>query len=359
MTDLVGNLSRTHAVVACELRQPGAPELRGVRVHELGRVAQQIPVLPYPRVLRTLLAGVTVATRAQVLHAHFGYFAPHVARVAYHVRRPWVVSLHGHDLLVEGGSATDPDLVRAADLVIVPSRFLADAARRAGFPAERITVIPSGIDLKRYPFRPRRPAADGRVIVSFVGRFVAKKGVLDAAEALVETVRRHPQVEARLVGFGPLEAEVRNRLDGCPVRLVDGSPDGAVARALQETDLLVTPSRTAPDGDAESLGLVNVEAQASGIPVLSTRHGGIPEAVGPGAGILVPEGEVLRIVQGLESLLADPGRWPAMGEAGRRHVYEHFELHAQVAKVEERHLHLARGRRNDRHPATGLRRSDC
>ena len=326
---------RTRPVVACEYHHPGAPILPGVRIHQLGVAARRLPIRPYPRALRALLAGLAVTSRARVLHAHFGYMAAHTGRVAERLGRPWVLSLHGHDLLVEGGSPSEPDLARRADLVVVPSRFLEEAAIGAGFPTEHVVVIPSGIDLASYRFRPRRPRADGSVVVSFAGRFVAKKGVLDAADALVEIVHRHPEGEARLVGFGPLAGQARARLGTAPVTMVDGAPQGAMVRALDETDLLVTPSRTAADGDAESLGLVNIEAQACGVPLVTTRHGGIPEAVHPDAGILVPEGDVEGLVTALERLLAQADSWPAMGAAGRHHVEGRFELDAQVAKIEE------------------------
>jgi colanic acid/amylovoran biosynthesis glycosyltransferase len=156
----------------------------------------------------------------------------------------------------------------------------------------------------------------------------------------MEIAARHPDVEARMVGFGPLEGAVRSRLGSAPIVILDGSLPGAIRRALAETDLLVTPSRTSPDGDAESLGLVNIEAQASGVPIVSTLHGGIGEAVHPDAGLLVKEGDISGLVGAIESLLANPDRWAAMGAAGRRHVAARFDLNVQVARVEERYLDL-------------------
>ncbi|MGZ6804600.1 MAG: hypothetical protein ACXVFU_16260, partial [Nocardioidaceae bacterium] len=89
---------------------------------DLGRLAAR-----GDRPLRAGLAAVAVARRADVLHAHFGYWAGHVEAVARRTSRPWALSLHGHDLLVEGCPAA-----ASADLVVVPSTWLADRASDAG-----------------------------------------------------------------------------------------------------------------------------------------------------------------------------------------------------------------------------------
>ncbi|MGZ6792619.1 MAG: glycosyltransferase, partial [Mycobacteriales bacterium] len=126
---------------------------------DLGRLAAR-----GDRPLRAGLAAVAVARRADVLHAHFGYWAGHVEAVARRTSRPWALSLHGHDLLVEGC----PAAVRA-DLVVVPSTWLADRAADAGVRDDRLRVVPSGLDLSRHPFRERGPHA-GPVVVTFAGR---------------------------------------------------------------------------------------------------------------------------------------------------------------------------------------------
>lgn len=286
------------------------------------------------------LLAVTLARRAEVLHAHFGYWAAPVAAVARRTGRPWVVSLHGHDLLVEGCPAAT-----RADLVVVPSPFLADAASRAGVDDERLRVIPSGLDLAQLPFRIRAPRADGTVVVTFAGRYVAKKGVLDAAEAFAAARERLPGLRFRFVGHGPLEGALQARLSALRLEceLVDGATPGAVRAALTTTDLLLTASRVADDGDAETFGLVNLEALACGVPVVTTASGGVQSAVGDRA-VLVPEGSVRGLADALVELAADPGRWAAVGRAGRDHVVRHHELGSRVADLEQQWTALARGR---------------
>ncbi len=298
------------------------------------------------RVRRWAGAALAARYRADVVHAHFGYWAETAEAVARRAGVPWSVSLHGHDLLVE--ARADPSArarLARADLVVVPSSWLAGRAVDAGVDPDRLRVLPSGIDLGRLAFRAR--GGTDHPVVTFAGRFVPKKGVLDAIDALAAVQRMRPEVQAVVVGTGPMAAEVdaRIRATGLRADVRDGGVPGAVADALQATDLLVTASRTAPDGDAETLGLVNLEAQACGVPVVTTRHGGIPEAVAPEGARLVDEGDVDALAAALDELLDRPERWAAMGHAGRRHVAEHFEVGACVADLERQWSSLARSGR--------------
>ena len=134
------------------------------------------------------------------------------------------------------------------------------------------------------------------------------------------------RIQARFVGFGEQEALLRGRLDELvaasggrlSAEIVDGRPAGAVRSALSATDVLLTASAIAADGDAETLGLVNLEAQAMGVPVVAAASGGVPEAVGAGAGVLVTTGEnpARDLAQGLLDVLRRPEDWSRIGNAG-------------------------------------------
>lgn len=303
-------------------------EQGGRRVVALGRLRGKAGVA----------AGVAVAaaTRAEVVHAHFAHELRLARRVAGR-RRPLVVSLHGHDLLVE--LASDPEglaVVRDAAAVVVPSRFLADAALAVGVDEERVHVVPSGVELDELP-PPRPVRRGGEVEVLFVGRFVEKKAPLDAVAAVAAAREAGAPLRLRLLGGGPLEVEVRAAaaaLDGA-AEVVDGSDRRVVAAAFGRADVLLSPSRTASDGDAETLLMVNVEAQAAGLPVVTTRHGGIPEGVAAGAGVLVNEGDVAALAAALVDLAADPDRRAEMGRAGRRWVEEHLTAERAGARTAE------------------------
>lgn len=352
--DVVRSSSATRPVVLTRHRLSGGVAAGWTgRLHEIDS-GSRVP-------LHAAIAARAVAERASVLHAHFGLSAHRVWRAARRLRRPFVVSLHGWDLLV--AARDDPAIVaaaRAAELVVVPSRFLADQARRVGIADDVVRVVPSGVELAEWPWRERGTPA-GAPVVTFAGRFADKKGVLDVARALgLVSARR--VVRARFVGHGPLEADLRRLIAelGLDAEVVDGRSPGAVRAALAATDIAVTASRTSADGDAESLGIVNIEAQACGVPLVTTRHGGVPEAVSPDAAVLVDtDGDVVAgLADAVHALVVDPSRWPAMSRAGRAYVAAHFELGSRTADLEDLWRALARGARGKDLPHPPARRGD-
>jgi colanic acid/amylovoran biosynthesis glycosyltransferase len=365
VVDAVRSTTATRAVVAAQHRVQGVPA-QGFRVHDVGwcRDAaapdRDLPLLPRGRgadllhrlpgragELHIALAALAVAERADVLHSHFGLPVVATWRAARRLHRPFSVALHGWDVLV--AAPADPairEALAAAALVVVPSRFLGEAALAQGVRPERLRVVPSGLDLQTLPFRVRTAPQDRPPVVTFAGRFVEKKGVLDAAQAMAAVASQQP-LRAVFVGFGEQEPALRELLArrGLDAEVRDGREPGAVRRALAETDVVLTASRTSAQGDAETLGLVNLEALASGAVLVTTRHGGTAEAVPGTVAELVPEeGDIAAaLATALGRVLADPAEWPRRSRLGRAHVAAHFELGARVADLERLWGALAAG----------------
>jgi colanic acid/amylovoran biosynthesis glycosyltransferase len=276
---------------------------------------------------------------AGVVHVHHGYCAYEVIGTCHRLALPLVVSLHGHDIT---GYATDnpgiydtPTLV--ADAVIVPSRFLAGVAAEVGFPAERIHVIPSGVDTTL--FTPT-PLPDSAREVLFVGRFIEKKG-LDTLIAAWPSVRRQvPDARLRVLGFGPLEQLARSLGDGVDVVL---EPDHETVReAMRRAYVVASPSHTAPDDAVESLLIVNLEAQASGRPVVTTRHGAIPEFVLEGeTALVVPEADPRSLAEALVTILRDHQLARRLASRGPEWVSQ-FDAKVCAQRVDELYDSLVR-----------------
>jgi glycosyltransferase involved in cell wall biosynthesis len=294
---------------------------------------------PAARVERILLdAGllaVAVKHRVDLVHHHHGYRLGDAEDLVRMRRLPYVVSVHGHDVtsFIHDMPEYSYARLRRADAVVVPSDFLVPFVTGTGVSAERVRVIPAGVDLRW--FTPQ-PLPSGPPLAVFVGRFVEKKGIDVLLEAWRHVAEKVPEARLLLVGHGPLLRLARSGGSTVEVERTDPTRRAAQVRdALRRARLVVTPSRTAADGDAETLLLVNLEAQATGRPVVSTRHGGIPEFVVDGeTGLLVPEADPRALADALVELLTDDGLAARLGSAGAAWV-QRFDVDACTARVDD------------------------
>ena len=283
-----------------------------------------------------------------IVHAHHGYRVEQVLGVARRRSLPLVLSLHGDD--VTGLLAARPDAYRrlapVPAAVVVPSRFLAALAVDAGLPADRVHVIPSGVDTAWFSPSPL-PAGPPEVL--FVGRFVEKKGLDVLARAWPAVAAAVPGARLRLLGFGPLEPLARSVAGDVDVVL---SPTRQEVRAaMRRARLVVSPSRTAPGDAVESLLVVNLEAQASGRPVVTTRHGGIPEFVDAGrSALVVPEADAAALGAALVRVLTDDALATRLAGHGPRWA-QAFDVRRTARRVDDLYDELLTASTGARVPA--------
>ena len=284
-----------------------------------------------PRVLTAGLGLLARHRHVDLVHVHHGYGVEHVLGVVRQRRLPLVLSLHGHD--VTGYLEHRPDAYQQTidhvAAVVVPSRFLVSHALAAGFDPACIHVLPSGVDTT---FFSPTSLPDGPPTVLFVGRFVAKKGIDVLGSAWPAVQAEVPSARLRLLGFGPLEGLARAIPGNVSVEL---APDRATVRdAMRAATVVVSPSHNAPDDAVESLLMVNLEAQASGRPVVTTRHGGIPEYVRDGeTALVVAENDVDALVDALVRLLQDSDLASRLAAGGPAAV-SGLDLHQTAARMD-------------------------
>ena len=302
-------------------------------------------------------AGMSPATcialarqRVSLVHAHFGTEAIRVWPAANALRLPLLVTLHGFDIMIDEPfweTYSDwrlrhyPKELRAlarrqSVRFVAVSEAVRARAVRFGVAPEKVDTAYIGVDPAR--FAPRgKPAGERAREVLFVGRLVAKKGTPLLLEAFGRVHAALPDARLVIAGDGPerttLQAAVARA--GLPITLLgDLSPEQVIAR-LGEARVFCLPSVVAPSGDAEGLPIVLLEAQAAGVPVVTSDQGGNAEAMRHAeTGLAYPPGDVEALAAHLITLLSDDALCTRMGARGRTHVCARFDIHACTRKLE-------------------------
>jgi glycosyltransferase involved in cell wall biosynthesis len=154
---------------------------------------------------------------------------------------------------------------------------------------------------------------------------------------MAEVQRHETAAELVIIGDGPLRPDYERRAAGLGVRcrFLGTQPPDAVRDWMGRAAVFCVPSVVAASGDAEGFGMVFIEAQAMGLPVVSTQSGGIAEAVRNGeTGLLVAERDSGALAEAILQLLQDHNLWRRYSLAGRKHVVSHFNLDRQTSRLE-------------------------
>ena len=204
-----------------------------------------------------------------------------------------------------------------------------------GYPEERTIVHSIGVDVER--FKPPLTGPREKVVL-FVGRLVEKKGCGSLIEAMVEVQRRNPAARAGGDWRWPLAPDVRGAGAALQVRcrFLGTQPTAVVREWMARAAVFCVPSVVAAYGDAEGFGMVFIEAQAMGLPVVSTLSGGIPEAVKHGeTGLLVTERNPAALAEAILQLMQNEELWQRFSVAGSERVVDHFNLVHQTERLED------------------------
>lgn len=289
-----------------------------------------------------------------LIHAHFGPDGYHLMPVKKKTGIPLITTFYGYDMSIlprkEEWRRKYRELFVCGDVFLVEGSHMKEELIRIGCPEEKLRIQHIAIDTAKISHRVRAPRPKGEnVIILFCGRFSEKKGLLYALKAVATAVKSFPFLEFRIIGDGELRPDVKNYIrdaDIAPwVKLLGFKNHDEVVRELDNADIFLHPSVTAADGDSEGgAPTIMLEAQASGLPILSTYHADIPEVVIDGrSGFLVPERDTEALAEKLLYLLENQEMWKALGENGREHMEKNYNIYQEAAKLEDIYLSLARG----------------
>jgi colanic acid/amylovoran biosynthesis glycosyltransferase len=244
-------------------------------------------------------------------------------------------------------------LFEEGELFLAEGNVMREHLIALGCPPEKVLLQRIGIPLDAFPFCERRPDASGCVRVLVAAVFREKKGIPYALRAVERVRQRHPELTVTLLGDSAGKArddEEKEKILALVARLGEGvrwlgfQPYQAYKAALREHDIFLSPSVTADDGDSEGGAPISlIEAQATGMPVISTFHADIPEIVMDGqTGLLSPERDVEALATSLERVVSDHELASRLGRAGRAHVESNHNIRVQVRRLEEIYAHLTR-----------------
>ncbi|EFL50809.1 glycosyl transferase group 1 [Solidesulfovibrio fructosivorans JJ]] len=287
---------------------------------------------------------------ATVLHFHYGSDAGMYASVMRGADLPSVVSFYGYDCSSfprmycgYGGRFLRQNVFGPATRILAMSQQMQDDLVSLGCPREKIVVHYFGTDIGRFAFPAREyPEPTGPVRLLILASFVPQKGHLILLRALRKLLSQGvTDFTLRLVGDGPLHAKLVRYVDEAGLAkhtdftgaILYGSPE--MASAYQEADIFVHPSVTSRANEKEGIPGAIVEAMASGLPVLSTFHSGIPSIIhNEVSGLLVPEYDVTALAEALSRMIADRNLRERLGRRGREHAEQCLNIRHQEKALE-------------------------
>jgi len=257
------------------------------------------------------------------------------------LRGKLVTAFRGSDFsryLAQRGAQVYRKVFREGDLFLPVCEAFAARLRTLGCPSHKVMVHHTGINLTRFPFRPRaRPAGALRLIT--VGRLVEKKGISYVLQAVGKLRSAGLEASCEILGDGPLRQRLQLEAEQLGlqsrVHFAGWQTQAQVQAALDTADVLLAPCVTAADGDQEGIPNVLREGMAAGLPVIGSRHSGIPELIDNGVtGYLVPERDADAIADRIRTLAVRAEVWLPLVNAARRKVEQDDILQLNLGLVQ-------------------------
>jgi colanic acid/amylovoran biosynthesis glycosyltransferase len=291
-----------------------------------------------------------------VIHCHFGHRPKMIYKYLDMIGKkvPMVCSYHGIDMsahIKSFGPTLYDDVKGRLHKALPISNFFRQRLLNLGFDPKDIQVHRVGVDCTKFSFSDRRRADGEPLRLVSVGRVVIKKGFEFGIRGIAAAIARRPDMKLvyNLVGDGDqmpgVRAAVAELNIGHCVNLLGSRSHNEVTTYLANSHAMMATSITGPDGDMEGIPTVTMEAMATGLPVLSTYHSGIPEAVIHGyTGLLAEELDVEGLADNIITLYDNPDLGSRFGRQGRAHVLSEFNIERQNGKVLDLYEQIAFGK---------------
>jgi colanic acid/amylovoran biosynthesis glycosyltransferase len=276
--------------------------------------------------------------RIDHVHAHFAGMA---ARTAFWLNQFFQISFsftaHANDIFVPRQFEVTLDkLVDAARAIVTETDYVADFLReRFSHRANRVHRIYNGLDFAEFG---RADFSSTPPLIIAVGRLIPKKGFSDLIRACALLAERGKPFRCEIIGEGLLENELHGQIDELCLQnnvvLTGAKPQTQLRRRLAAANVFVLPSVIDPDGGMDNLPTVIMEAMATGLPVVSTNIGGIPEMVIENeTGFLVQPGDVSAMADAIQLVINDPSLAQRLGQFGYQRARQLFSIEKNVREL--------------------------
>ena len=282
----------------------------------------------------------------KLIHAHFGPEGVKALGLKKRLNLPLITTFYGFDVSKYARQkrwrTAYKTLFNDGELFLAEGNFMKKSLIDLGCLPEKIRILHIGVNTKNIRYKERHlNSGDEKIRILFCGRLVEKKGLVYGLKAIKMLTNKFPQLELRILGDGELKNEIVNFISKENLQnntvMLGYQPHHVFFEEIMHAHIALQPSVTAQDGDSEGgAPTVLLEAQASGMPVVSTLHADIPEVViNEKSGFLVPERNAEALAEKLELLIDSTGQWAEMGKQGRTHIENNYNIYSEVRKLED------------------------
>ncbi len=291
------------------------------------------------RRLVSLLEGLS----PDVVHIYFGNVATYLLPFLRINQLPTIISFHGADVRVNLDSDQWRDAMaetlHRATLILARSESIARTVAELGAAPDKVRIQRTGIPLCYLHYILREPPSDGAWRILQACRLIEKKGLKTTLSAFAIFLKNYPNARLVIAGEGPMLDGLQTIVSTLGIsRSVDFTgflDQSALREQYADSHIFVHPSETPPDGNVEGIPNSLLEAMATGLPVVSTRHGGIPEAVEDNeSGFLVEERDADGVARALLNLARDRELYEKMSKKAAEAVSDKFNIRSQIPLLE-------------------------
>jgi len=285
-----------------------------------------------------------------IVHCQFGLLGTKFSELIRLLDAKLITSFRGYDISKVLESKSEiyyEQLFQKGHLFLPVCGYFKNRLESLHCPVDRIKVLYSGIDTSMFTFDERLFDFKQKVDVLTVGRLTEKKGIKFAVMAVAEALKKYPNIRFTIVGQGDERGVIEDLSKELgiehKVKFIDWVSHEELRNLYSQSDIFILPSVTANNADQEGIPNVIKEAMATGLPVISTRHSGIPELIEDGVnGLLVNECDVNDLTAKIFYLIENPEKCRQLAQEGRRTVVRYFDsrtLNKQLKEIYEEVLY--------------------